>query len=733
MTDTPRQSTPQFERDDSVSQSEQMRARALPAARADLQISPQLYLGRTVYVVKDPVSLQYYRLQPAEHYVLKHLDGQRSANQLAHEVCRRFPDNPIDPDDVMLFVKMLHNTGLLLGSGAHGAQLREMRRLQIRRKRFATMTNFLFIKIPVLDPDDLLDALYKIAAPIMNRATCIAALLFMAAAGLIAILNLDKISHAHMPILSWQNLLIMSCVFFGVKVIHEFGHGLAAKHRGLEVHEMGVLLMVFIPMFYVDTSDAWMVPRKRDRLWITAGGVFIEFLFAACAVWVWLWTEPGIINLVALDIMIAASVTTILFNANPLLRYDGYYFLMDWLEIPNLKSKANAFLGFLAKRYILAMHLEEPPAEASTHPIFMPIYAVASSVYRVMITFAIIALVWHILDPYGLEALGSMLGMAAIVLMIVVPLFKFFRFVWKQQAKTGRRMAATAVGLCALGLVLYAVWSIPVDQTIEQPTVALADQRRTLFVPDQGGRVVEVFVTPSKHLKAGDPILRMEDPDLIEQYESLAVDIDIARLQLNISRAEGKQEKVAALNHRIALLLEQREYLQRRIDNLTVTAPIDGRLYVQGNMNALLGAHLKRGEQIGKIVGDGRRELVVVLPQGDAALVQPGMPVQLRLWAMTGRTFEGRVDRLGSQFIKHLPHESLSSRYKGEVDTTAVDRYNSSPVTPSVLARIDLDQTVDASLFDGMTGRSKITTGQTTFGAQQWRLARQAMSLDWWL
>ncbi|MEX0741807.1 MAG: site-2 protease family protein, partial [Phycisphaeraceae bacterium] len=363
----------------------------------------------------------------------------------------RFPEQPIDPQDVLSFIKMMQGSGLLLGKGeAHAEWLRGVRDTRRRKKLTAQVTNFLFIKIPLLDPDRALDAIYSYSRLLMNRWTMMLAITFMVLSTVVAIGALFRTGlNLMFPLLAWQNLLILSGVFFAVKVIHEFGHGLAAKLRGLEVHDMGVLLMVFLPMFYVDVSDAWMVPRRRDRLWITAGGVFVEFLFASLCVWLWLFTEPGVVNQVAFNIMVSASITTILFNANPLLRYDGYYFMMDWLEIPNLKSKSGKFMAYLGKKYILAMPDQSPPRETAQRPILIPIFAVASGIYRWVIVFGIIGLVYAVLDPYGLEAIGALMAMVAITTMIIMPLAKLLRFVWSQQAKTARRMAATVAGIAA--------------------------------------------------------------------------------------------------------------------------------------------------------------------------------------------------------------------------------------------------------------------------------------------
>ncbi|MBI1368650.1 MAG: biotin/lipoyl-binding protein [Planctomycetes bacterium] len=722
-----------FQRDESPSQMEMIRSQPLPAARADLQISPQLYLGKTVYVVKDPVGLNYFRLQPAEHYVLKHLDGKTSAKELSEQVARRFPDTPAEPDDVLSFYKMLQSTGLLLGEGlTHGAQIRETRNKLRRSRMWATISNFLFIKLPVMDPDRMLDWIYAHVSWLMNKWTCCLAGAFMTISAIAAVLQIEHVGVASMPLLSWQNLLIMSGVFFTVKIIHEFGHGLAAKHRGLEVHELGALFMVFIPMFYIDVSDAWMVPRRRDRLWINAGGVFIEFIFASIAVWVWLATDSGIANIIALDIMISASVTTLVFNANPLLRYDGYYFMMDWLEIPNLKTKATQFVSYLAKRYLLKMENETPPPEAAAKPIFMPIYAALSGAYRVMITFGIIVLVYHILDPYGLEAIGSVLGLIAVALMVILPAVQGVRFLWTHQAKTWRRLGLSLAIAGVVALLFAGIAMIPMEETVEHATVALAAERQPVYAP-QPGRVVELFVRADMQLKAGDPIVRLEDEGLAEQVDSLELDRKLAQLEMEIARQTNHVEDITAIAARLDVIDEHLADVKKKIDDLTVRAPIDGRLYTLTRMEGLLGSYLKRGVQIGTVIGQGPRELVVVLPQVDASLVRSGQPARVRMWATAAHTYHGVVQRLGGQFIREMPHEALSSATGGEVDTVQVDRYKTRPADPSVLAKIALDAPPDAPLNDGMIGRSKIVIGQTTLGAMEWRNVKKALSLDWWL
>ena len=756
MTDTPTQPGAGFQRPESAEAAAKAAANMpLPVARADLMISPQLYLGKIVYVVKDPVSLSYFRLQPPEHMVLCNLDGRNTATQLAQMVNGAFPDHETTPEDVMTFVRMLQAGGLLLGRGeTYGAWLRQTRATRRRKRGIATAMNFIFIKIPVLDPDGLLDWMYSYAKLLMNPVTMVLSLLFMAASMVALAWNFGAVENLAMPILSWQNGLLLVAVGLVVKVIHEFGHGLAAKHRGLEVHETGVMLMVFLPMFYIDVSDAWILPRRRERLWITAGGVFIEFMFASAAVWVWLFTEPGLVNQIAFNVMLAASVTTLLFNANPLLRYDGYYFLMDWLQIPNLRTKANQFTAYLAKKYLLGMKDLHPPREAATRPIFMPIYAVSSSIYRWLITFGIVLLVYHLLDPAGLENLGVVLAAFVIFTSIVLPAFKTMRFIWSQQAKTFRRLAASAGALGALAAVAWAVSLTPVQESVQRPGVVLAADRQPLYAAADSW-IEEIFVRSGQPIEAGQPILRLNDENLRDELAALRLQRRQVELQIANARRDQRIDNVLTGATALSRLDERIARWEKRLGEMVVRAPFSGRFHLPArSLEDSLGMHVKEREQLGMMIGVQPR-LKLVIPQEEASRLNLAMkdgplPVEVRLWADPARTVFGRVELIGSDFVAELPHDHLDARYGGEVETrsfipssaamgadlarevdrVAGERYKTKPARDSVLATVVLDDP-QAVLVDGMTARTHIVTGRSSLGAVAWRELRQLMPLDW--
>ena len=195
-----------------------------------------------------------------------------------------------------------------------------------------------------------------------------------------------------------------------VKIIHEFGHGLTAKHYGGEVHEMGMLFLVLTPALYCDVTDSWLLPNKWKRIWISAAGIYVECFLASIATFVWCYSEPGLLNSLSMATMFICSINTILFNANPLLRYDGYYVMADWLEIPNLRIKSTQFFAYLIQEKVLGLEIPVQSYMPKSRRYLFVTYAIASYLYRWVVTFSILFFLSQVLKPYKLQSVSYMLA-----------------------------------------------------------------------------------------------------------------------------------------------------------------------------------------------------------------------------------------------------------------------------------------------------------------------------------
>ena len=320
---------------------EKLRVRVRP----DLVVRRQVYEGRTHYVVKDPVGLRYFRFKEEEYFLVESLDGKRRLEEVREDYEREFRPQKIEIEELARFASQLTQAGIAsVDSSGQGQVLYERFRKFRFKQRLAAWSNILYVKLPVLDPDRLLTRMVPWLSWIYHTMTVCLTILFWLTALLWVASHYDEFQ-ARLPefysFFNWRNIVFMWIPLGVVKIIHEFGHGVTCKYFKGECHEMGVLFLVLSPCLYCDVSDSWLLPNKWHRVWIGAAGIYVELTIASLCTFAWWNSEAGtLLNSICLSTMFVCSVNTVMFNANPLLRYDGYYMLMDMLEIPNLRQKA---------------------------------------------------------------------------------------------------------------------------------------------------------------------------------------------------------------------------------------------------------------------------------------------------------------------------------------------------------------------------------------------------------
>jgi len=246
---------------------------------------------------------------------------------------------------------------------------------------------------------------------------------------------------------NWHSIVYFWCSLAIIKIIHEFGHGLTAKHYGGEVHEMGMLFLVLTPALYCDVTDSWLLPSKWKRIWISAAGIYVECFLASLATFVWWNTEQGLLNSLSLATMFICSVNTIMFNANPLLRYDGYYVMSDYLEIPNLRVKSTQFFAYLFQEKVLGLEIPVQSYMPRSRRTLFVTYAIASYLYRWFVTFSILYFLSQFLKPYKLQSISYMMAGGSLVPLLFMPLYQGVKFI-RQPGRMRKVKKATRGGLC---------------------------------------------------------------------------------------------------------------------------------------------------------------------------------------------------------------------------------------------------------------------------------------------
>ncbi|MGD9649040.1 MAG: hemolysin D, partial [Pirellulales bacterium] len=429
--------------------------------RPDLTARRQRYQGRTYWVVKEPVGLNYFRLEEEVFAILEMLDGETSLDEIRAEYERRFPPEKIGLDELQQFIGTLHGSGLVIADvPGQGTQLKKRRDERKRSEMWAALSNVLAVRFKGIDPDRLLDWMLPAVRWLFAPAAMVGVLLFGLCALLLVTVQFDTF-RARLPefhqFFSVENAFWLAIALGATKVLHEFGHGLSCKHFGGECHEMGVMVLVLTPCLYCNVSDSWMLPNKWHRAFIGAAGMYVEIILASLATFIWWFSEPGLVHNLALSTMFVCSVSTLVFNGNPLLRYDGYYILSDLLEIPNLRQKSSEILGRKLGAWCLGLEETPNPLLPQGRQWLFALYSVAAAVYKWFVALSILWFLYKLGEPYGLKIVGQTIALASMFGLVVQPLWKLGKFFWVpgrlDQVKKARFYATLGVVGCVLACV----------------------------------------------------------------------------------------------------------------------------------------------------------------------------------------------------------------------------------------------------------------------------------------
>jgi putative peptide zinc metalloprotease protein len=692
--------------------------------RGDLITSEQVYLGRAYVIIKNPISLTYFRLSRAHYDAACRYDGKTPLGaiapglQQANAYWRALPLEQAIEELVQL-ANQLSATGVLQGSG-HQA-LKRINATQVRRTQFrleSVVASILYIRKSLIDPNRLLGRLDRYFGWMYTRAYVLA----FFGCGLITLLLLAghwaELAVHGANFFTLQNLALTWVVFIFVKTIHEFGHGLTCKHFGGEVHEMGALLIMFTPFLYCNVSDSWLLPDKKRRILVTAAGIFIEMTLAIIASWVWLATAPGLLHQISFNIMFTCSITTLLFNANPLMKYDGYYMLSDALEVPNLKQKSNAAATGWAQRYLLGLHRGGPAQFFSYElsPLF-GLYAIASYFYGWWVLYRISGRMFDMLAPYGLDFLSHSYVWLYLFTALALPSYRLMRVTYQNPTT---RVAANRRFLqigAVLAVLLAASWFVPWEATIKRGVVIDNAVVETIAARTPGF-LREVYVHDGDRVRAGQALARLDNPDLqtdIDEFTREADTYEVQRRGALSDLNETARGAAAAYGKLAQEALLQAQLRQWQQGECTLRATHDGVVREQ-HLNNLVGQFFPRGRKFCEIGSADEYRAIISLDEGEARRVRAGQPAWMRLRALSRETFSGTITSAPVSSLTRLTNSGSANVTGGDVPTQVNHEGMLEPSVAYYEAEMLVRDTGGEHLRSGLTGMARIDVGRTTLG-----------------
>lgn len=697
-------------------------ARQTITLRPRVEVRRQSFRGERWHVLYDPFNNQFFRLRPEAHAFVARLREDRTVEDAWQETLDDDPDGAPGQEDVIQLLAQLYHANLLhYKVAADSEQFFARYRKRKQRERMFTLSNIMFARLPLLDPDK---ALVRAEPWLKWLFKPWAALLWLAVVGWATkacIENGAELAAASQNVLSASNLALLYAGIVIVKALHEFGHAAACRHYGGQVHTMGVMLLFFSPLPYVDVTSSWAFRERRKRIAVASAGVVAELFVAGLAAIFWASAGPGLWRDLAFNMMLAAGVTTILFNANPLLRYDGYYVLTDLADLPNLYQRAQKMLTYLVEKKLFGVRNQPVPAESPRERVWLVGYGLLSLVYRVFIFAGII---WVMSGRFLI--VGALVAVFCIVAWGVVPLVKFGKYLASSPKLERTRGRAVAVTCGLIAAVAAALFLVPAPQRLQAPGVlqAAAFADVTLGVE---GEFERLEVPGGTRVEAGQPLARLHNGELVHQ-------LALARAKLaeldSLWRAglkEGSRGRVA-LEEGIAAVRARIGELEERRTKLVVTAPIAG-VWVAPRADEMKGRWLARGTALGSIVGNGKMEFLAVVSQGDSSRLFAHEASATRATVRLRGQTEQALRAGGLVVIQaeqtRLPSAALGQNHGGEI-ALAHDAGREPIAAESFYeVRAQLEARSGGTLYQGLTGRITFSLPAEPLGFQWLRALRQ--------
>jgi putative peptide zinc metalloprotease protein len=707
--------------------------------RTDLDIAPQKYEGKTYYVVKDPVSLRYYRFEEQEHFIIQKMNGASTLDETQKEFEKRFRPKRLTLEDLESFAQQLLTAGLAHNeSPKAGTQLYERRKKRKRSEWMQAFTNILYIKIPIYDPDKLLNWMYPWLRWIFTTWFFLLSIGIWLAAILLVATHFEtfwsKLPDSKM-FFQFGTVVNMWVALGAVKIIHEFGHGLSCKAFGGEVHEMGALFLCLSPCLYCNVSDAWTLPNKWKRIIISFAGIYVELLIAALSTFVWWNTKSGEFwHEMCMSLMVVCSVSTFMFNANPLMRFDGYYVLADWLEIPNLRDRSNRFLKQVVQEHCLGIEVQPEPYMTLSRRILFVTYAITSYIYRWVVTFSILYFLYRFLEPYKLGAVSTMLAIAAAASMVGWPLWRMGKAIHKRgrlpDMKSNRVTISTSIVVAVLAVFLFV--PLPVSRVRQTAMVQVhPDDIHKVSVPAvpvQGATGVilkELKVRDGEYVKRGTHLAVFSCLELDSQLEEAKSKREIARVQSETFTTQKNQMTDLQERNKIQMQLASADSDYRAADSqVLVLERAQKSLFLRAEWDGVV-MNPPKIDDVGKLyekdqqvpfcsIGDPThlQVLMPVEPIQYRLLKEdlednPNLAVTIRVQGQAENTWEGRIAHLAESEAKEVPPQ-LSTKFGGPLAVRPTAEKNSYvPQSQNFLVNIDFVEP-NSSIHPGTLAKVKV-------------------------
>jgi len=664
-----------------------------------LRVSEQTVAGETSVVIKVEETNSYNRFGEQEFELLQLCDGTRTPAEIAQEMTRRHPNQPLEEAEVLDYLDSVEPAMWERSVGEKNLAVLE--RIRDERKSRVDQSSVLYISFKAWDPNKTLERLDPYLSWIYSYGFVVFSICIFVAACYLLAGDWTRVQQDTESLYSFANKSAYDIWAFWLLLlllggVHEFGHGLTCKHYGGDVHQMGFLLIYFTPAFYTDTTDILLFKRGRERQLVIFAGIWIELVFCGLAALVWHFTPPGsVTNDLAYKAMLLSGIQGALLNLNPLIKADGYYALSQYLEIDNLREDSFAYLRAWFGKYFLRKDTDLPAASRRQRRIFL-IFGITAIIYSVtLILFSLVFVRNVLVNKLGnwgyLATLAIVYFFARKGLRQNLPVAR----AWLKEKrevimawKISRGQQAALAGVFLLLLLP------PVPSTVNSDFV-LEPGHEAAARAEVGGKVRAVYVHWGESVKSGQVLAVIDNAETSAEAAILEAELALANSQLRLGESRSDLDQAAGAMPREQELSEDLDVARRRVNEMEIRAPIDG-VVTTPEVDQLTGQYLGSGDELCEIANRQSMKVRILVRDWKLEDVKQGAPVKLKVLSFPYRTYQGEVTRI-------MPAAALDRPVAHPENLERLGQQ----LTNYFAVEVIIPNT-DESLREGMTGTAKI-------------------------
>ena len=693
--------------------------------RAELRIDHRGDQSNIV-VIEDPTRGRFYQVGIDEFQLISSLSQDRTVQQAIQHANEKQHAIEFDFQNAKSVVDFVIHSSLARIESHQQSQRVEQSATKLSNSKWLNWINPVCLRFELFNPDPLVKSVLPMVRWIFSPAVIAIFCCFAIYSLMILFERWDQLISQTQGILSADRWYWLLLSWIGLKVIHESAHALTCRMYGGAVKRGGVLLLLFAPLAFVDVTSSWKLPSRWKRINVSLAGMYAELWIAFIAIVVWSNLEPGVFSDVCHQLIIMASVTTLLFNANPLMRFDGYFVLSDLLNIVNLYPKGQAWVIYAFKKVCLGLPAAVIWETSETKTI--AIYGIFTFLWRMLLSVSIIlaaSMLWN--------GIGLVFATIAGILWFALPLWRFVSTTVanaRHHSIKPLRLMAT-IALCAALIFSCIAW-FKSPKMIAAPAIVQFSNEK-LVRSATGGFVDKIHIQNGSAVSAGQVLFELRNEDIESEIEQLKTQLAQSEIQSRVFSQKGELASSQAETMLQQSLKKRLEQMQKQRDLLTVRAPIDGYAY-RRSLENLLGSFVKQGDLLITVFDSNKKEVVVSISQNDLQSIRNAKGQTAKLLFPSVNVINGTIKSVTPRATDIPIHPSLCSNAGGPLPVRVAsdqdDRHQEDDpdyrlLNPRFDAKVQIGAEVSEILGTGQRGTALLKAHQTSFASYTYQRVKR--------